>query len=426
MSAFLLVSARVLDPVVGTDARRTLFVDDTGRLMPVPAVVPVDTRVIDASGCLAMPGLLDLHVHFRDPGAPAAEDQASGARAAAAGGFTRVVTMPNTVPAGDSVEWVRRQTTAELPVKILPAACVTRGRRGAELTDLEELAAAGAAAFTDDGAMVAEAGLMGTALARAARLDCCVMDHAVLPKLAGPGVIRDCPLARKLGLPIFPAEAEVEAVRQDIACCRAEGGRLHLQHLSCAESVALIRAARAEGLSVSGEASPHHLAFAAEDIPGDDGNYRMNPPLGTRSDVAALRAGVLDGTLTVCATDHAPHTPATKEQGFLKAAFGVIGLETAAAATWRSLVEETGVAPLAWAAAWTTGPARVLGIAAPALTEGAPADLAVFSLDRPWTYDPAAGLSRSRNSPFAGCRFSLRPILTFCQGVCTYDRSGDV
>ena len=268
------------------------------------------------------------------------------------------------------------------------------------------LAAAGAAAFTDDGSMVADDAVMESVMRRAAALGKVVMDHAVVPSIAGAGVIRDCPAARRLGLAVFPPEAEIEAVARDIALCRRTGCAVHIQHLSCAGSVDLIRSARREGLPVSAEATPHHLMLAAEDIPGDDANWKMNPPLGTREDVAALRRGVLEGVIGCFATDHAPHAPELKAKGFAAAPFGVIGLETELPATWTAMVEESGMAPLEWARRWICGPAAILGIPTPSLVIGAPACAAMI-YPEPWTFQEDDIASKSRNSPFLGRIFGL-------------------
>lgn len=411
----LIERVRVIDPAARRDEVIDLFLND-GRIEPLPASLPAKTCRVAGDGLVATPGFWDLHVHFRDPGNPAAETLASGSRAAAAGGFTHVVTMPNTTPACDAPDLLRRQFDLSLPVHILPAACVTTGRAGRTVADLETLAASGAAAFTDDGSMVANPALMTDALRRASRLRRVVMDHAVLPALAGPGVIRACETAARLGLPIFPPDAEVAAVVQDIQLARETQVAIHIQHISCAGSIEAIRAAQHAGVMVSGEATPHHLAIAAEDIAADDGNLRMAPPLGNRADRRALRAAALDGTLAAFATDHAPHAPETKAHGYLQAPSGVIGLETAAGVTYTLMVESEGMSLLDWVARWTTGPAAILGFQPPALTAGQPAELALFDLATPWQVDPARFQSRSRNCPFIGWTLQGRAILTICGG----------
>ena len=367
----------------------------------------ISKRLGDARRWLVVPGgLRDVHVHFRDPGVPEAETRATGAQAAAAGGFTCVTTMPNTTPAGDTAEWLREQIEDA----------------GREVADLEALAAAGAVAFTDDGSFVEDARVMEEAMRRAAKLGRPVMQHAVVPALLAGGVMRDCAVARRSGLPVMPPEAETEAVRRDIAICRVTGCALHVQHISCAGTVELIRAARREGLPVTGEATPHHLLLSCDDIPADDANWKMAPPLGNRADVAAIRAGVKDGTLGLFATDHAPHPAAKKQGGFRAAANGIVGLETAAAITWQAMVVEEGMAPADWIARWTTGPAALLGeTPAPAET-----NFTVLDLQANRTVDPAAFKTKSRNQPFAGMRFAAWPVLTVYNGKVTHNELHDL
>ena len=416
----LIQRVRVVDPAARRDEVADLLIAD-GLLQPVPACLPPGTHCMDAQGMVATPGFLDLHVHFRDPGIPRAETLLSGSRAAAAGGFTHVVTMPNTSPPCDQPQQVQRQADPALPVRILPSACLTTGRQGGAVADLEALAAAGAVAFTDDGAMVDDPAIMAAAMRRAQKLNRVVMDHAVLPQLAGKGLIRDCCAAQRYGLPIFPPEAEIAAVEQDIRLCRETGARVHIQHISCAGAVHAIRAARRAGLPVSGEASPHHIAIAAEDINADDGNLRMNPPLGTREDLRALRDAVLDGTLAAFATDHAPHAPDTKSRGFLLAPSGVIGLETATAVTYSLMVGVEGMSVTDWVARWTTGPAAILGLPSPTLTAGRPANLTLFDIHMPWRVDPEQFQSLSRNCPFAGWTLHGKAMLTICEGRVTWN-----
>ncbi len=384
----------------------------------------LESRLGDRSRYLVVPGgLRDVHVHFRDPGLAEAETRATGAAAAAAGGFTCVTTMPNTSPAGDGARWLREQIDdAGLPVRIAPSACITRGRLGREVADLEMLAAAGAVAFTDDGSFVEDAHVMEEAMRRAARLHRPVMQHAVMPSLLAGGVIRDCPAARRFNLPVMPPEAEVEAVRRDIAICRVTGCALHVQHVSCAGTVEMIRAARREGLPVTGEATPHHLLLSCDDIPADDANWKMAPPLGSREDVAAIREGVKDGTLGMFATDHAPHPAARKAGGFRSAANGIVGLETAAAITWHVMVQMEGLSPDDWIARWTTGPAALLG------EDTAPADLnfTVLDLKADRTVDPSAFMTKSRNQPFAGMSFEAWPVLTVFNGKVTHNELDDI
>lgn len=352
---------------------------------------------------LRFKGFRDIHVHFRDPGMPQAETRATGTAAAAAGGFVCVTTMPNTTPAGDSVAWLREQIEDDsLPVRIAPAACITRGRLGREVADLERLAEAGAVAFTDDGSFVSDRNVMREAMRRAAALGRPVMQHAVVPSLLRDGVIRDCRVARAFRLPVMPPDAEVEAVRRDIGLCRETGCSLHIQHISCAGTVDLIREARREGLPVTGEATPHHLLFSCDDIPDNDANWKMAPPLGNQEDRAAIRAAVKDGTLGILATDHAPHPAAAKRGGFVGSANGIVGLETAVAITYKVLVEDEGMDVNEWAKRWTEGPARLIG--------EEPDGETVIDLQSNRTVDPSSFMSLSRNMPYAGLAFSAWPL----------------
>ena len=294
------------------------------------------------------PGFIDVHVHFRDPGVPEAETTASGLEAARRGGFAAVVTMPNTTPACDSPEAIAYQRSQTPPILhsstpplLLPSACITKGRLGHEVAELEALAEAGAAFFTDDGSYVADDKVMEEAMRRAARLGMCICEHAMDPKEVKDGVIRDCDLARRRHLPVIPVSAETVAIRRDLSVCRVTGCRLHIQHISTAE------------------ATPHHLLLSCERIPCNDANYKMAPPLGNDEDRAELRRAVKDGVL-MFATDHAPHPAAKKSLGFEASANGIIGLEAAVPLTWMAMVEDEGMTPEAWAEAWWKMPRSIL------------------------------------------------------------------
>ncbi|NQU40291.1 MAG: dihydroorotase [Lentisphaerae bacterium] len=376
---------------------------------------PDDAHVIEAAGLTVMPGLIDLHVHFREPGNETAETIASGSHAAAHGGFTTVVTMPNTRPSVDSPEQVAyaiRQAAAANAVELLPSACITRDRRGKELSDLSALAAAGAAAFTDDGSTVSDDGLMKAAMQQAALLGIPVMDHALDPIMAGNGVLHDGDAARRLNLPGIPSAAEDTVVARDIALAAETGCATHIQHISSRGAVDLIVAAAARGIPVTGEATPHHLALSDADILEDDGNFKMNPPLRSPADRDALIAAILNGGITTMATDHAPHLAALKAKGIRRAPFGVLGLETALGITYQLLVVEHGMDPLDWLRRWTQGPASVLKRPCPTLQAGTRADIVVADLSTPWTIDSSKFLSNSRNTPFGGRRCQGRAVIT--------------
>ena len=315
--------------------------------------------IADMVQMLEFPGFIDVHVHFRDPGVPEAETTKSGLVAAANGGFAAVVTMPNTSPACDSPDAIRRQLeiaeSSGSGTLLFPSACLTKGRLGREVADLEALAEAGAAFFTDDGSYVADDKVMEAAMTRAANLNMCVCDHAMDPSILAGGVIRDCALAQKFSLPVVSPETEIVAIRRDISLCRETGCRLHIQHISTAAGVELVRNAQREGLPVTAEATPHHLLLSCDSLVADDANFKMAPPLGNNEDRAELRRAVKDGVL-MFATDHAPHPAATKNRGFIASANGIIGLETAIAITYAVMVEEEGMPVVDWAKAWSEMP----------------------------------------------------------------------
>ena len=328
---------------------------------------------------LTLPGFVDVHVHFRDPGAPEAENTSSGLGAALRGGFSAVVTMPNTSPAIDSPEMVESHVRLDGPVKLFTSACITRGRLGAEVADLEALAEAGAVFFTDDGSYVRDAKVMEEAMERCRELNAVVSQHALAPGMS-----------------------EAECIRRDLSICRETGCRLHVQHLSTAEGVGLVLDAQREGLPVSAEATPHHLLLCRDDIRGDDGNYKMAPPLASAEDRAELRRAVKAGAV-MFATDHAPHPAGAKECGYARAANGIIGLETAVPITYRVMVEEEGMSVEAWARAWHDMP---LGLFPDAASAAAALSPTVVAVGQPRAVDVGSFASLSRNCPYDGMEFS--------------------
>jgi len=420
-SDWQLVGGRVVDPLTGRDEIADLCCID-GRIADPHEVTELSLPRIPAEGLVVVPGFIDIHVHLREPGAEEAETIDSGMQAAAHGGFVTVLAMPNTSPPIDdppAVETLLRRGREAASGRLLASACITSRRRGKGLSDLEAMAEVGAAAFTDDGTTVGDDDLMLQAMRIAAAVDLPILDHALDPKLAANGVIREGALASRLGLPVIPASAEASTVQRDIDCVKQSGCRLHVQHLSTAEGVSHIRDAHRQGLPVSAELTPHHLALCVSDIPGDDAAFKMNPPLGTARDRDRLREALADGTIQAFATDHAPHPAAAKERGFQDAPFGVVGLETAVGVTYSHAVE-SGILPLIdWVARWTTGPAAVLGLDAPSLRPGAPADVAVLDLSSEWKVQADTFRSRSSNSPFEGQALKGRALYTFCGGALT-------
>jgi len=394
---------RLVDPAAGRDEVGDLFVSG-GRIAPLPAALPAEATRIDATGLIVTPGLVDLHVHLREPGGEAAETIQSGSTAAARGGFTTIVAMPNTHPPVDSasrVAWCKARAEAA-PVAVQPTGCITAGRAGRAVADFAAMREAGAVAFTDDGCTVGCDAVMRQAMMRARAMDALLMDHAQDTALERAGVMHDGEHAERLCLPGIPSWAEEKVIRRDIELAEATGCRLHIQHVTTREGVAHIRAARERGVAVSGEVTPHHLALTDADVDPDNADFKMNPPLRSSADRDALRAAVAEGTLQAFATDHAPHLSQAKASGFLDAPFGVVGLETAVGVTYRCMVESGAMDLTSWVARWTVGPMQVLGAPLPTLDVGARADIALLDLETEWRVDSEQFASRSRNTPFSG------------------------
>jgi len=373
--------------------------------------------VLDATGCVVAPGLVDLHTHLRQPGREEAETVASGSRAAALGGYSAVVAMPNTEPAIDNAAVVA--AVAELGrsalVEVAVAGAITVGRQGRALAPLAEMADLGVRLFTDDGAGVQDGRLMRRALEYASGLGVTLAEHCEDEALAAGGVMHEGAWSSRLGLPGQPAEAEELMVMRDIALCRLTGSRLHFLHLSTAGSVAMLRGARAAGLPVTAEVTPHHLSLTDAEVAGYDPVFKVNPPLRTPADVAALKAALADGTVDAIATDHAPHPQEAKELPFDEAPPGMLGLETALA-----VVLDADAAPLDRVlAALSWVPARIAGLEqrhGGPVEAGRPANLCVFDPEELWVVDPATLASRSRNTPFAGRRLRGRVRHTVVEG----------
>lgn len=413
--------ARVCDPSNGTDSVESLFIED-GILQTAPSCPDSNYEVIDGPGLIVTPGFVDLHVHFREPGGEDSETMITGARAAARGGFTDVVTMPNTSPPIDDCTRLRAllKSAENTDVNVHPSACATTGRSGTTLSDIRALLKAGAACFTDDGSAVSNCSLMTAILSLSAELGVPFMQHAVDPVIAGPGVIRDCCLARQKGLPVFNPEAEVSIVKRDISIAGATGGHLHVQHISTSGALAAIRNAIEKRVHVTCEATPHHLALSTDDITKDDPDFKMNPPLGSPADRENLLNAVANGTVSCLATDHAPHSTAKKQGGFAKAAFGITGLETAAAVTFDLLVRNGVISLNNWVRLWTTAPAAIIKIPVPPLQTGAPANIAVFRTGLNKISSKADFLSKSHNTPFVNRPQTLDVVMTLCRGRRTW------
>jgi dihydroorotase len=359
---------------------------------------------LDARGCYVTPGFVDLHVHLREPGREDAETIETGSRAAALGGFTAVVAMPNTDPAQDSVavvEFVRRQARLAGLCDVHPAGCITIGRAGERLAPFGELADAGVRLFTDDGNGVQSPQLMRRALEYAMPLGITLAQHCEVTALTAGAVMHEGSCCSRLGLPGWPALAEELMVHRDIELCRLTGAPIHLLHLSTRRSVHLVRAAKADGLPVTAEAAPHHFTLTDEMLAGYDPVFKVNPPLRTPADIAAIKAGLADGTIDAIATDHAPHPPESKEAPLDQAPPGMLGLETALALSLTELDMPLAdvVAALSWKPAAI---ARIDHLHGRPVAAGEPANLAVFDPGHEWTVVPAQLASKSRNTPYAG------------------------
>jgi len=419
--------ARVVDPASGTDKVANVTVD--GEVVTEVGGAVHGTRV-DASGLVLAPGLVDLHTHLREPGRDDAETVASGTAAAAAGGFTAVCAMANTDPVCDHagvVEQVLRLARDAGHADVFPVGAITKGLAGADLAEIGAMAAVGVRCFSDDGHPVQSARVMRRALTYARTWDAVVCNHAEEASLTEGAQLNEGEVATRLGLAGWPHEAEEVMVARDLLLAAGVGARLHVPHVSTRGTVDLLRAAKARGVRVTAEVTPHHLALTDEAATGYDPVFKVNPPLRTAEDVAAVRAGLADGTIDAIATDHAPHAPEHKEQEWALAPCGMLGLETALAVTLTELVE-TGAVPLARALdALSTAPARSRDLAGHGgpVVPGAPATLVLFDPAATWTVDPRQGRSRSRNTPFAGRALRGRVVHTVLRGRFTL-RDGQV
>jgi dihydroorotase len=413
----------VLDPASGTDARLDVVVRD-GRIVEVGT--DVDTtgaEVVDVAGAWIAPGFVDLHVHLREPGFEDAEDVGTGTAAAAAGGFTAVCPMANTDPVTDSAavaELVWRRGREVGLADVFPVGSITKGMRGTELTEQLELhrSAARVDCFSDDGLPVGDSLVMRRALQYATHVDAVICNHAQDPDLTEDAQMNEGAVSSVLGLPGWPREAEEVMIARDLILADGAGARLHVPHVSTAGSVELIRAAKARGVRVTAEVTPHHLVLEDEQVRSYDPVYKVNPPLRTRRDVEALREALIDGTIDAVATDHAPHSPEKKDQEWEHAPCGMLGLETAFAVVHTELVVPGLLDPLTAIARMTTGPASVrdVGDHGGSVVAGAPAHLTVLDPEARWEVDPRALHSRSRNSPFVARPLTGRPVHTMLRG----------
>ena len=429
MRTIQIKGGRVIDPSQGIDRVADLWLAD-GRVAGIDGAHAGAADVtIDAAGLIVCPGLIDVHVHLREPGNEEDETIASGASAALAGGVTTVACMPNTLPALDSqgaAEFVVLQARRAGKANVYPVGAVSKGRKGEELAELGQLVAGGAVAFTDDGAPVASASLMRRALQYAKMFDRVIMQHCQVPELTEGGVMNEGFESMRLGLAGMPAAAEDIMVARDIRLAEITGGRLHIQHISTGRSVELVREGKARGIRVTAEACPHHFTLTDECLRGFDSNFKMNPPLRTRVDVDAVIGGIVDGTIEILATDHAPHAPEKKMRELDQAPFGIVGLETLIPITVLGLIEPGHIS---WPRAiemLTGRPAALLGIPKGTLKPGEDADVTLIDPEMRWTIDPTKFLSKSRNTPYGGWEVRGRAHTVLVGGEVRYTLGGIV
>jgi len=418
-ATLLIRGGRIIDPANHLDTVGDLLLADGKVAAVAETIAPDAAEVIDARGLIVCPGLIDIHVHFREPGDENAEDIASGSAAAVAGGFTSVACMPNTRPALDdetSIDYIYRQATCADLCNVYPIGAVTKGREGRELAEMGQMVRAGAVAFSDDGNGVASTGSMYRALQYVSMFDRPILQHCEDPDVAEGGVMNSGPVATRLGLPGISAMAEELMIQRDLTLVRATRARYHVCHVSTVRAVALVRQAKAEGLPVTAEVCPHHLLLTDQCCATYDTNYKVNPPLRTGEDVAACLAGLADGTIDCLVSDHAPHGIQQKELEFLDAPFGIIGLETALPLYVQALIDP-GV--LSWPTLiekLTCRPARILSLDKGTLSVGSDGDVTLIDPERRWTIDASQFQSKSRNCPFDGWQVRGRAVATIVGG----------
>ncbi|MDE2879991.1 dihydroorotase [Candidatus Palauibacter soopunensis] len=427
--SFLLAGGRVIDPAAGLDEVQDVLVGD-GRIETVARGVagPEGVPRIDARGLVVAPGLIDVHVHLREPGAEHKETIRTGAQSAAAGGFTTIWAMPNTDPPLDdpaAVGFVREEARrwarkGEGGARVSPVAAASLGLAGKQMTEIGGLVEAGAVAVTDDGHPIHDPALMRRLLEYTQSFGIPVLQHAEDMALSAGGVMNEGAVATALGLRGIPNASEATVVARDIYLAELTGGHVHVQHVSTREAVELIRVARERGVRVSGEASPHHMALTEEAVRGYRTEAKMNPPLRSAADRLAVRQGLIDGVLECVATDHAPHHYEEKEREFDDAPFGIVGLETALAVCIGELVKPGDLELFDLIERMSTAPARLMGIEGGTLRPGSRADLVLLDPEEEWTVDPGSFRSKSRNTPFSGWKVTGRVKRTIVGGETRY------
>lgn len=424
MANYLFKHARIVDPVTGLDTQKDLLVADgiiarIGEQLSAP-----DAETIDLAGKIIVPGLCDMHVHFREPGQEHKEDTGSGAAAAAAGGFTAVACMPNTDPPIDNASVVSFifQKGRGLAVDVYPIGAITKGRKGESISPMIELREAGVVGFSDDGSPVNNTKVLRTALEYASMLDLPLIQHAEDPHLFAGGAMNESIVSTELGLPPIPRLSEDAVVMRDLLFTEYVGGCYHLAHMSTVGAAEAVRAAKARGLRVTSEVAPHHFTLTDEVVRSFDSNVKMNPPLRTADDVRAMKEALRDGTADAIATDHAPHAGFEKEVEFVYAPFGIVGLETAVGLSVTELLLENWLTLPQLIEKLSTNPRRILRLPEIRIAEGEKANLSFLDLEEQWVVDAAAFRSKSRNTPFHGRPLTGRALGIFNNGQLILNR----
>lgn len=438
--SLLIKNGQVMNPATNTNELLDLYIEGDRVVSLEKKSKRKATRVIDAKGCFVMPGFIDMHVHFRDPGLTEKEDIITGMAAAAHGGYTTVLAMPNTKPVCDNrdvVRYVHEKAANGNCINVLQVGAITKGQKGEELADIEGMVLAGSPAISEDGKSVMNAQLYREAMDIAAKLNIPVLAHCEDINMVHGGVMNADHRAKELNMPGITNAVEDVIIARDILLAKETGARLHLCHCSTVDSVRMVELAKKEGISVSAEVCPHHFTLTSDDIKeyapkmldgirvpsdaGADTNYKMNPPLRTKKDVEALKEGLRDGIMDVISTDHAPHTFDEKNTSMKKAPFGIVGLETAASLTYSELVLGGYLTPMQMAEKMSYNPAKLIPVDKGDISEGKVADIVIFDPNETYTIDKNKFASKGKNTPFHGRSVTGKVKYTICAGTVVYE-----